>query len=228
MVERRRSIDRSRRRRAMANRNGFGDGCVNRPGAKSAPAVAVAHIASRRARLRGWRPLAEQPGVLACQHQHRRALQVPLLVSPADDVAPKPVDIRSQQSVDRRSAEVVRRQPLHEQRRALVVRADIAVRHRGHVGDQLAQPRDRLAIRRPWLRLETGGQRNGEGAGAKALEAMLATTEEETRGASVRHAPGLVVIIETAGQPAQIVAPPMPAPMIDVTPERDALEPPQR
>jgi hypothetical protein len=62
-------------------------------------------------------------------------------------------------------------------------------------------------------------------AAAKAIESMLMTSTEETRGMAAKPSPGLVVVIEVAGQPDRIVAPPMP-PMIDVTPEREALEPP--
>jgi hypothetical protein len=64
-------------------------------------------------------------------------------------------------------------------------------------------------------------------AAAKALDQMRVEAVQESGGGTTRHSPGLVVIIETAGQPAQIVAPPMPA-LIDVTPERDSLESPGR
>jgi hypothetical protein len=65
-------------------------------------------------------------------------------------------------------------------------------------------------------------------AAAKALEQMRVEAVQESGGGVTRNSPGLVVIIETAGHPAQIVAPPMPAPMIDLTPEREALERPGR
>jgi hypothetical protein len=60
-------------------------------------------------------------------------------------------------------------------------------------------------------------------AAAKALEQMRVEAVQESGGAP-RRSPGLVVIIKTAGQPAQIVAPPMPAPMIDVTPIGSAAD----
>jgi hypothetical protein len=64
-------------------------------------------------------------------------------------------------------------------------------------------------------------------AAVRQLEAMRQTVAEETGGGATRHAPGLVVqICYSDGRPPEIIGPPMPAPMIDVTPERDALEPP--
>jgi hypothetical protein len=53
---------------------------------------------------------------------------------------------------------------------------------------------------------------------ARTLEQMCSDAVQESGGGVTRHAPGLVVIIETAGQPTQIVAAPMPAPLIDLTP----------
>jgi hypothetical protein len=56
----------------------------------------------------------------------------------------------------------------------------------------------------------------------KALEQIKSGVVEET-GVIAKQTPGLVIVIEKAGQPDRIIAPPMPASMIDVTPERDRL-----
>jgi hypothetical protein len=62
-------------------------------------------------------------------------------------------------------------------------------------------------------------------AACRQLEAMRQTIAEETGGVT-RHAPGLVVqIINSVGEVTQTIGPPLPAPMIDVTLEREALEP---
>jgi hypothetical protein len=65
-------------------------------------------------------------------------------------------------------------------------------------------------------------------AACRQLEAMRQTVAEETGNGVPRMQPGLVVqIVNVAGEVTQTIGPPpMPAPMIDVTPERDALEPP--
>ena len=55
---------------------------------------------------------------------------------------------------------------------------------------------------------------------------MDQTLAEETGGGVTRHSPGLVVqIINSVGEVERTIGPPPPGPMINVTPERDALEP---
>jgi hypothetical protein len=59
-------------------------------------------------------------------------------------------------------------------------------------------------------------------AACRQLELMRQTVAEET-GGSQRHAPGLVVVIAHADGRLHTIAPPLPpAPMIDLTPEREA------
>jgi hypothetical protein len=59
-------------------------------------------------------------------------------------------------------------------------------------------------------------------AACRQLELMRQTVAEET-GGSQRHAPGLVVVIQSAvdGRIMQTIPPLPPAPMIDVTPEQE-------
>jgi hypothetical protein len=56
--------------------------------------------------------------------------------------------------------------------------------------------------------------------GAVKTAEALRVGSVEAIGGVVPPQPGLVVVIEVPGQPDRILAPPMPAPMIDVTPER--------
>jgi hypothetical protein len=62
----------------------------------------------------------------------------------------------------------------------------------------------------------------------RQLEAMRQAVAEETRGGRAATMPGLVVQIVHSDGSVQTIGPPPPAPMIDVTPERDALEQPPR
>jgi hypothetical protein len=65
-------------------------------------------------------------------------------------------------------------------------------------------------------------------AAVRQLETMGQTVADE-RGGSQRFSPGLVIqIVNVAGEVTQTIAPPLPAPLIDVTPEREALEPEAR
>jgi hypothetical protein len=65
-------------------------------------------------------------------------------------------------------------------------------------------------------------------AAAKALEQLRVEAVQES-GGRPRHTPGLVVVITNgAGEVTQTIGGELPAPMIDVTPERDALEQPPR
>jgi hypothetical protein len=64
-------------------------------------------------------------------------------------------------------------------------------------------------------------------AAVRQLEAMRQTVAEETGGGVPRMAPGLVVqIVNVAGEVTQTIGPPPPAPIIDLTPEREAREMP--
>jgi hypothetical protein len=67
-------------------------------------------------------------------------------------------------------------------------------------------------------------------AAVRQLEAMRQTVAEETGGGVIRHAPGLVVQIinSTSGRVETTIGPRPPTPIIDVTPEREALETPAR
>jgi hypothetical protein len=63
----------------------------------------------------------------------------------------------------------------------------------------------------------------------KTLEAMKELVEPSARAGTHMHSPGLIVqIINADGRVAQTIGPPAPAPMIDATPEREALEPRDR
>ena len=50
---------------------------------------------------------------------------------------------------------------------------------------------------------------------------------KETGGGVTRHAPGMVVVIQYNDGRSETIGAPL-APMVDVTPEREALEPPAR
>jgi hypothetical protein len=66
-------------------------------------------------------------------------------------------------------------------------------------------------------------------AAIRQAELMKETLDGPAGALQERHAPGLVVqILNVAGEVTQTIAPPLPAPMIDVTPERGALERPAR
>jgi hypothetical protein len=63
-------------------------------------------------------------------------------------------------------------------------------------------------------------------AAVRQLEAMRQTVAEETRGSRGVMMPGLVVqIINGAGEVTRTIGGQPATPMIDVTPEREALEP---
>jgi hypothetical protein len=65
-------------------------------------------------------------------------------------------------------------------------------------------------------------------AAVRQLEAMRQTVAEETRGGRAATMPGLVIVITQPDGSQQMIPPTPPAPMIDVTPEREALELPER
>jgi hypothetical protein len=62
----------------------------------------------------------------------------------------------------------------------------------------------------------------------KTLEAMKELVDPSLGVRAPQHAPGLVVQIVNYDGSVQTFPPAPPPPMIDVTPERDALEPPAR
>ena len=63
----------------------------------------------------------------------------------------------------------------------------------------------------------------------KTLEALKEVVDPSPgRAGMIQHAPGLVVQIIHSNGSTETIGPPTPAPMIDVTPEREALEPPPR
>jgi translation initiation factor 6 (eIF-6) len=63
-------------------------------------------------------------------------------------------------------------------------------------------------------------------AAVRQLEAMRQTVAEETSGGRAATMPGLVIVI-TQPDGSQQMIPPAPPPMIDVTPEREALGSPE-
>jgi hypothetical protein len=69
-----------------------------------------------------------------------------------------------------------------------------------------------------------GGNPMAVVAAVRQVEIARQAAVEETGGGAVRQTPGLVVIVEVAGRRDQIVAPPMPAPMIDVTSIESAVD----
>jgi hypothetical protein len=62
-------------------------------------------------------------------------------------------------------------------------------------------------------------------AAVRQLEAMRQTVAEETRGGRAATMPGLVIVITQPDGSQQMIPPAPPPPMIDVTPERETLEP---
>jgi hypothetical protein len=60
----------------------------------------------------------------------------------------------------------------------------------------------------------------------KTLEAMKELVDPTPgRAGTTQHAPGLIVQIVHSNGSTETIGPPLPAPMIDVTPEREALDP---